>query len=273
MDWSCFAFGEEVDLVAGWKNGLHPASMSISVLGVEGANSYSTIGTAWAFRKNSDLEITHVWQADDGFQKCKILNKAITASSGDYLVLTDGDCIPRADFVAVHRQQAQPGYYLSGGYFKLPMAISEAITPQDIASGDAFDVDWLVAHGLKNSHKTMKLTARGLKAKLYNAITLTRRTWNGHNASCYKAEAIKVNGFDERMQYGGEDCEFGDRLRNSGLKTKQIRYSAVCLHLDHARGYVNDETWAKNRAIRAKTQENCPDHDGLGLAQPRQPHG
>ncbi len=49
LPWKSFSGRSEVDLVAAWKDGLHPASMAISVLGVEGANSYSTIGTAWAF--------------------------------------------------------------------------------------------------------------------------------------------------------------------------------------------------------------------------------
>jgi glycosyltransferase involved in cell wall biosynthesis len=46
--------------------------------------------------------IVHVWQEDDGFQKSKILNKAILKTKSDYLLFTDGDCIPRKDFVAVH---------------------------------------------------------------------------------------------------------------------------------------------------------------------------
>ena len=49
LPWQSFSGRSEVDLVNGWKNGYHPSSMSISVLAVEGANSYSTIGTAWAF--------------------------------------------------------------------------------------------------------------------------------------------------------------------------------------------------------------------------------
>lgn len=58
------------------------------------------------------------------------------------------------------------------------------------------------------------------------------------------------------MQYGGQDRELGERLFNKGLKSKQIRYNAVCVHLDHARGYVNEETWKKNYAIRKNTRDN-----------------
>ncbi|NRA92057.1 MAG: glycosyltransferase family 2 protein [Psychroserpens sp.] len=198
--------------------------------------------------------IQHVWHEDRGFQKTIILNKAIVASKGDYLVFTDGDCIVRNDFLEVHRSRREEGYFLSGGYFKLPMDISNLISEDDIRSQNCFDINWLKVQGLKSSFKNNKITASGLKETLLNTLTPTTATWNGHNASGYKSDILKVNGFDERMQYGGEDREMGERLFNSGLKAKQIRYSAICLHLDHARCYVKPEMIEKNLAIRAETK-------------------
>ncbi|WP_435412505.1 glycosyltransferase family 2 protein [Psychroserpens mesophilus] len=198
--------------------------------------------------------IQHVWHEDNGFQKTIILNKATVASKGDYLVYTDGDCIARADFLHVHVTRREPGYFLSGGYFKLPMAISELISEADIKTQRCFEIHWLKQHGLQSSFKNNKITAKGLKEKLLNVFTPTTATWNGHNASGYKSDIIAANGYDERMQYGGEDRELGERLFNAGLKAKQIRYSAICLHLDHERGYVKPEMIEKNKAIRATTK-------------------
>lgn len=205
------------------------------------------------FRRETGMEIRHVWQEDDGFQKCKILNKAIVASSGDYLIVTDGDCIPRKDFVFAHRKHARPGCFLSGGYFKLPMSISELISQQHIADGLCFDSRWLESKGLKPDIKSLKLIAPAWLGSVLNRLTLTNRTWNGHNASGWKKDALRVNGFDERMQYGGLGCEFGDRLINLGIKPKQIRYSAIAVHLDHERGYVSEEVLRKNRIIRRRS--------------------
>ena len=73
-----------------------------------------------ALRRETGLDLVHLWQPDEGFQKCRVLNKAIVTARHDYLVFSDGDCIPRADFLAVHAARAQPGYYLSGSYYKLP---------------------------------------------------------------------------------------------------------------------------------------------------------
>ena len=58
------------------------------------------------------------------------------------------------------------------------------------------------------------------------------------------------------MEYGGEDRELGERLVNNGIKGKQIRYSTTCVHLDHARGYVNETALAVNKQIREKTKSN-----------------
>ncbi|WP_096084762.1 glycosyltransferase family 2 protein [Agaribacterium haliotis] len=219
------------------------------------------------FQQSGEFSLKHIWHKDEGFKKCEILNKAIIASSGDYIIMTDGDCIPRKDFVAVHRQHAQPGHFLSGGYFKLPMGTSRQINREDIQSGRCFNKSWLLKNGVKNSHKLMKLSAGPLRASLFNALTPTKRTWNGHNASCFKSDMLKVNGFDERMGYGGQDVEFGLRLKNLGLKAKQIRYSAIVIHLDHKRGYATQESIEANRKMRAHTIEAKVISTPVGISQ------
>ena len=198
--------------------------------------------------------VKHVWQEDEGFRKCTILNKAILEASADYLVFSDGDCIPRHDFLQMHATKRKQGFFLSGGYNKLPMQLSKQITKDDILTQRCFDIHWLLKNGLPKSFKNNKLTASGWKANLLNFITPTNASLNGHNSSAWKQDILDVNGFDERMRYGALDREMGDRLMNNGIKGLQIRYSAVCIHLDHSRGYKNDEDIANNKAIRNVTK-------------------
>lgn len=198
--------------------------------------------------------IVHVWQEDDGFQKSRILNKAVEACSAEYIIMTDGDCIPREDFVEVHYINKEPGYFISGGYYMLPMNISKMITLEDIEKQHCFNIHWLMDKGIPKTFKNNKLTASGFISKLLNTFTPTNASWNGHNSSGWKKDILNVNGFDERMQYGGQDRELGERLFNFGIKSKQLRYSAVCVHLDHKRGYKTPESIAKNQAIRKETR-------------------
>jgi len=208
------------------------------------------------FRDRGILNIDHVWHEDDGFRKCQILNKAIGETDCDYLIFTDGDCIPEPGFIATHRKLAEPGHFLSGGYIKLTMPVSEAISDEDVSSGVIFDPQWLVSKGQPNNHKLWKLSRSALKKKLLNAITPAAASWNGMNSSTWTKDLVAVNGFNEDMQYGGLDRELGERLWNYGHKSKQIRYSTVCLHLDHARGYSKPEIWAKNKAIRKAVKDD-----------------
>ena len=208
-------------------------------------------------RGRTGLAIEHVWHEDHGFRKSMILNKALCAAGSDYLVFSDGDCIPRADYLSVHVRNARPGHFLSGGYFKLRMAVSEAVTLEAIAEGLLFDPKWLRASGQPWSRGLARLRARRPWSALLDAITPTRASWNGHNASGWKRDIIAVNGFDERMEYGGQDRELGERLINSGIRAKQIRHRAICVHLDHARSYDVAASRSRNLKIRDETRRSA----------------
>ena len=200
--------------------------------------------------------IIHVWHEDDGFQKSKILNKAILSCNTEYILMSDGDCIPRNDFLQVHADNKESGYFISGGYSKLPMKLSKMISKEDIDTQNCFKVKWLIDRGLKKSFRNNKLTRNSTKSSILNKITTTKATWNGHNSSGWKKDIMRVKGLDERMQYGGQDRELGERLMNFGIKGKQLRYSAVCLHLDHKRGYKVKASIDKNLAIRAAVKKH-----------------
>ncbi|MBR1541993.1 MAG: glycosyltransferase family 2 protein [Bacteroidaceae bacterium] len=201
------------------------------------------------------LPIIHAWHQDEGFRKTKILNEALRLTTADYLIFTDQDCVARQDFIATHEKYAEKGYFLSGGYFKLPLAVSNFLSKEDIFSGDAFNLKWLLKRGVKMNIKSSKLIRNEKFTKMMNIITPARATWNGMNSSGWREDIISVNGFDERMKYGGEDREMGERLFNKGIRSKQIRYSAITLHLYHDRPYVSKESWQLNNIIRKQTRK------------------
>jgi glycosyltransferase involved in cell wall biosynthesis len=238
---------------------------NFEVLIADDGSTQLTFNMITKMQKLVSFPIKHVWHKDNGFQKCVILNKAIQQCDANYILMSDGDCIARKDFVEVHINYREKNYFLSGGYFKLPMSISKLITKKDIINTQCFNLKWLLAHGLKSSFKNNKLTARGWKQNVLNALTPSNASWNGHNSSGWKSDILAVNGFDERMQYGGEDRELGERLMNKGIKSKQIRYSAICLHLDHERGYVKPEMIEENKKIRRQTKNDMATTTAFGI--------
>lgn len=211
------------------------------------------------------LPIRHVWHEDKGFRKTTILNEALRNATADYLIFTDQDCVARPDFIRRHEHYARKGQFLSGGYFKLPMFLSKQITKDDILSGRAFELSWLRRQGLSLSFKCTKLLRKRWFASLMNHVTPTRATWNGMNSSGWREDILAVNGFDERMQYGGLDREMGERLHNMGIRSRQIRYSAITLHLDHGRPYMNKEAWDLNNKIRRETRQTHRTRTDYGI--------
>ena len=201
-------------------------------------------------RDTWQLEIRHVWHEDIGFRKCRILNRAIVETAAEYLILTDGDCIPHPEFISGHLALARPGFFVSGGCVRLGESATNAIGADDVLAGRVFDAEWLRARGESSVNLRKMLLSTDPWHNVMNALTTTRPTWNGNNSSTWREEVLSVNGFDERLGYGGLDREFGERLERCGMRGIQARYSLICLHLEHPRPYRAHEIMEANRKIR-----------------------
>jgi glycosyltransferase involved in cell wall biosynthesis len=218
-------------------------------------------------RRVSRLDIVHVWHPDRGFRKTEILNRAIAAASGDYLVFSDGDTIPRRDFVQVHARLAEPRRFLSGGYLHLPPALSERLTADDVRAGRATSPRWLRANGWRPGHRRLRLMGSTRVAAALDHLTTTPLRWHGMNASTWKRHLLEVNGFDLEMGYGGEDAALGERLVNLGIRPKRIRFRAPAVHLWHPRPYFDEERIARNNAIRERIRTTGETRTPAGLME------
>lgn len=199
--------------------------------------------------RETGLDLVHVRQEDHGFRKSTILNRAILEASGDYLIFSDGDCIPRADLVSTHRSLARRGRYVAGGYLKLPREVSEVIREEDVVAGRATDLGWLRRQGWRPGRRALRLTGSPFWGRLFDFLTPTAAHFHGNNASVSREALRAVNGFDAEMGYGGLDKALGLRLENAGWRGLQARHRAVTVHLHHERPYRDDEVLERNRRI------------------------
>ncbi len=220
-----------------------------------------------AFRATSALQLVHVWHEDRGFRKTEILNRAIITSRGEYLIFSDGDCIPRNDFVETHVRLARPRHYLAGTLVRLPREVSEQITRDDILSGRFADPEWLGTQGFRVGRGVTKLARRPWLNVLSDVLSNVPRTFDGGNASTWKQGLVAVNGFDHEMTYGLEDRSLGARLTHLGYRPRRVRNRAVALHLDHARPYATGEGIRRNEEILARIRRNREVRVRVGLDQ------
>ena len=211
--------------------------------------------------------LTHVWHEDLGFRKCTILNRAILATVADYIIFTDGDCIPRSDFVETHIRLAEDGHFLSGGMIRLSHAVSGRITRPDIHEGRLNDPAWIGKRGIQAVRHRLRSLTSPSGAALLDRLTTTRPTFNGHNASVWRRALLEVNGFDAEMGYGGLDRALGERLENLGVRGRQVRHRAVCFHLDHGRPYRDARVVRRNREIRARIRRLNETRARSGIAE------
>ena len=190
-----------------------------------------------------------VWHEDNGFQKNKILNKAIETSKADYLIFIDGDCIAAPWFVARHKKQAKKKCFLSGGVVRMPDSVAPKLNQKIIQSREIFSTVWLkknnsllsIGDYLKSSFLPLQISS------ILEILSPVKCTWNGGNSSGWREDITQINGFNESMTYGAEDVELGIRLNNYGVKGIHVRYSATLLHIEHSRSYANSEIILKNK--------------------------
>ena len=202
----------------------------------------------WRDRISSE-RFRHVWHPDNGFAKNQILNKAIASSTADYLIFIDGDCIASPKYIQRHFDLRRRGQFVSGSLIRMPLDVNNLLTDELITTRTIFQLNWLKAHGCVTRLGTWLKTA-SLPLALANVLELispVKKVWNGCNSAGWRADLLKVNGFDEAMKYGAEDVEMGVRLNNAGIKGRHNRYTAPLLHIEHTRGYADPVVAAANK--------------------------
>ena len=178
--------------------------------------------TLW--QSTARCPVRHLWQPDEGFRKTAILNQAVGAAAGDYLVFLDGDCVPHPRFVGDHQRLAERGFWVQGRR----CFVKEHFVPQ-FAPGRTPVWRWLLAGRISGAAKAIRLpfpiVSRNTK----------QRGIIGCNMAFWREDVLAVNGFDEEYQgWGiGEDSDLGTRLYHLGRPRKFVYAHAIIYHLDH----------------------------------------
>ncbi|WP_321516481.1 glycosyltransferase family 2 protein [Marinifilum fragile] len=179
-----------------------------------------------SYRDQFPFEIKHVWQEDDGFQRCRILNKAIAQVSADYIIQLDGDVMLHPRFIEDHLTVIKPKQLVCGNRCFVLKSKTEKLVndPSNISLN------------LLNVKKRKRFFRIPFLSSLFkNKRNNTSRKGNvGCHMAYWKEDMVNINGYNEDfVGWGYEDIEMVERLMNSGVKKTTLLMMALQYHLWH----------------------------------------
>ena len=209
-----------------------------------------------AFKSRAPFPLTHVWHEDRGFRAAAIRNRALAATGADYIVFSDGDCVPAARFVAQHRQLAERGWFVAGNRMLLSRTFTRRVLQNALPLHARSFGAWLIAWAKRDINRVLPMVI--LPDGDFRKSAPQR--WEGVktcNLAAWREDLVRVNGLDEAYSgWGLEDSDLVIRLLHAGVRHKSARFAAPVFHLWHAE---ND---------RSRLPENQRRLDAL-IASPR----
>lgn len=178
--------------------------------------------------------VEHVWHADLGFRAAEIRNRAILASRGAYCIFLDGDCIVRADFVAIHRRLAEPGTFVTGNRVLLSRELTAKVLGEKLSPENWAMSGWLTERWRGGVNRLSAL----LRLPLGPLRKLRQQAWQSArscNLAIWRGDLDRVDGFDaDYSGWGKEDSDIIVRLLHAGIRRKDGTFATGVIHLWHA---------------------------------------
>jgi len=187
-----------------------------------------------AFQKRAPFAVRHVWHEDRGFRAAAIRNRAIAATAADYIVFSDGDCVPLPDFVAQHARLAEHGWFVAGNRILLNAELTAHALAGSYPLHNWSVGRWLAEWGRVRINRWLPL----VRLPDGTFRKMTPRRWEGVktcNLAVWRDDLLRVNGLDESYSgWGLEDSDLVIRLLHAGVRHKSGRCATPLLHLWHA---------------------------------------
>jgi glycosyltransferase involved in cell wall biosynthesis len=186
------------------------------------------------FKTRAGFPVTHVWHEDQGFRAAAIRNRALAATRADYIVFSDGDCVPAPRFVAQHRRLAQCGWFVAGNRVLLSAGFTSRVLRDKLPIHEWTGGAWFARWTQRDVNRWLPLVT--LPDGAFRRATPQR--WAGVktcNLGCWRDDLLRVNGLDETYSgWGLEDSDLVIRLLHAGVKHTSARFAAPVFHLWHA---------------------------------------
>lgn len=199
------------------------------VIVTDDGSTDSTEAIASRFAAAARFPVTLTTHRREGFELSRSRNEGVLASTADYLLFLDGDCVIPRDHLRMHLKRRREGVVVTGYCARLNRESSARI---DLDAIDTGDYEKQVTAALRRD-----LARRHRKACFYNLIGHPEKpTLAGNNIGIWRSDFERLNGFDENFNgWGGEDTDLGYRVRRLGRRIESILDATHTCHLWHPR--------------------------------------
>lgn len=183
---STYNWHEALDLVL--KSVIRQTIMPSEVIIADDGSKVETSLLIEEYKMIFPVPLIHVWQEDHGFRKSKILNKAISKSTFNYIIQIDGDVILNKNFIKDHLKFAKPNQYLFGNRVNIKeKKLLKLFRDKNI--------------NLNFFSSKIGKRFRAIRLPLFNLLTsknhFVSKKLRGCNMSYWKNDVIKINGYNE----------------------------------------------------------------------------
>lgn len=238
----------------------HQSYKDFEVVVAEDGESAEMRESVIGARKRYEFEIAHTTQEDIGVRKSKSQNNAIRASSGEYLIFIDGDCLPYSHFIENHLLLSAEKNIVTGRRVNVGPKYSQMLRQRVVDSlyleknfmRKYFDIKE-DAKEERHSEEGFEIKPKGIIHTLMKKLRKKEFPLLGCNMSFYKKAIEEINGFDEGLgnsaMAGDTDLEW--RFKGLGYSVVSARFIANEFHLYHKRS-PNDY----DRALDLKMMQN-----------------
>lgn len=204
----------------------------------------------------------HVRHDDSGIRQARIKNLAVRYSHAQYLVLIDHDVVLHPDFIADHLAMVRKGTFLQGKRVFLP----EHLTKKYL-SDFSFSPPSPFSRGFNNRKNAFRFPLLG---KTLSRPKTFQTILRGCNLSMHREDFLRVDGYDEAFDqlWGREDSDICYRLFHSGVKIKNLWFSALQYHLEHRVIKKTERDRLDNELMRIRDEKRVKAVKGYSRLSP-----
>lgn len=189
------------------------------------------------------INVVHTTQEDLGVRKSRSQNNGVLASSGEYLIFIDGDCVPYSTFIERHVALAKHRRVISGRRVNLGPKYAQKIrqhklSPLQLEKNYLWYFPFLArdAHE-RHAESGFSFDPKGFVYKKFLENRSSSTDILGCNFSCFKEDMVAINGFDE--WYGpsplSDDTDLQWRFIGMKYEIVSCKNVANVFHLYHKR--------------------------------------